>query len=103
MESSIARQLTGSRRSAVFIGWESRMKYHMMCAVPEWDGFICEYETDGEPPRVGDFFTPRFITDGRDINTYRVVEVLYQPLSPDKTTVILGLKFHAPGLHGDDS
>ena len=52
---------------------------------------LLEYDTDSEPPRVGDLFEPSVMTGLLDEGTYRVTKVLYKPQSSEMTIVFIEL------------
>lgn len=71
------------------------MKYRVDCITPSGDSFLFQYETDAEPPRVGDLLDLSVISKNQINNTYEVKEVIYQPLNKRTTKVIVDLKTRA--------
>lgn len=50
---------------------------------------ILSYETDTEPPHIGELFQPFEIKNEKDTNTYRVTNIYYVPESQTKTRVFI--------------
>jgi len=68
------------------------MKYHFAYVDHVTSKLIVEYDTDAEPPRIGDFFQPFAITNEKDTNTYRVMNVYHIPEDLTLTGIVIEIK-----------
>lgn len=67
-------------------------KYTISYEIEEIEGCIFEYETDMEPPRIGEIVNLMDITDDKVRDLYRVKEVWRNPLSPEKENILITLE-----------
>lgn len=65
-------------------------KYHFIFQTTDGTDII-DYETDLEPPRVGDIVQFNELTNGKDENAYRVHKLWYSPLSEQRVQILFEL------------
>jgi len=59
------------------------------------DKTILEYETNNEPPRIGEYVQLHTITDDKISDTYTVVSIYYIPQTPNRTNILIGLEIYS--------
>jgi hypothetical protein len=68
-------------------------KYHILFA-DRLGGRLAEYETDIEPPIMGDIIRLDHLTDGQNKNTYVVYDRWYTPVSENQVDVTFTLDLY---------
>lgn len=71
-------------------------KYKFLFELEEVEGIIFEYETNIEPPHIGEVIDLNLISEDVIRNQYLVKDIYYTPVSPDRVDIYIVLGIDKP-------